>query len=91
MPSDDKTEQATPRKREEARKKGQVARSAEINAAFGDFASFQAQVKDAAVKRFGSGWSWLVLADGKLKVLSTANQDSPYMQNQIPLLGIDVC
>src|SRR5436305_10832515 len=52
----------------------------DINATFGDFASFQAQVKDAGVKRFGSGWSWLVLADGKLKVLSSANQDSPYMQ-----------
>src|SRR6185295_2738193 len=51
----------------------------DINATFGDFAAFQAQVKDAGIKRFGSGWSWLVLADGKLKVLSTANQDSPFM------------
>jgi Fe-Mn family superoxide dismutase len=62
----------------------------DIKAAFGDFASFQAQLKDAGVKRFGSGWAWLVLDGGKLKVLSTANQDSPYMQNQVPILGVDV-
>lgn len=62
----------------------------DIKATFGDFASFQAQVKQAGVGRFGSGWAWLVLADGKLKVLSTANQDSPYMQNQVPILGVDV-
>jgi len=40
--------------------------------------------------RFGSGWAWLVLAGGKLQVLSTANQDSPYMDGQSPILGIDV-
>jgi Fe-Mn family superoxide dismutase len=62
----------------------------EINKLCGDFASFQAQLKQAAVSRFGSGWAWLVLADGKLQVLSTANQDSPYMKGQIPILGIDV-
>src|SRR5262249_8483398 len=50
----------------------------EIAKAFGDFAKFQAQLKQAAVDRFGSGWAWLVLADGKLQILSTANQDSPY-------------
>src|ERR1051326_6809310 len=49
----------------------------EINKTFGDFASFQAKIKDAGVKRFGSGWAWLVLANGKLEVLSTPNQDSP--------------
>jgi Fe-Mn family superoxide dismutase len=62
----------------------------DIKATFGDFASFQAQVKQAGVSRFGSGWAWLVLADGKLKVLSSANQDSPYMQGQAPILGVDV-
>src|SRR5436190_4737785 len=62
----------------------------DITATFGDLATFQAQVKDAGVKRFGSGWSWLVLADGKLKILSSANQDSPYMQGQVPILGVDV-
>jgi Fe-Mn family superoxide dismutase len=62
----------------------------DINAAFGDFAAFQAQLKQAGVTRFGSGWAWLVLADGKLKVLSSANQDSPYMTGQVPIMGVDV-
>jgi len=62
----------------------------DINAAFGDFASFQTQLKQAGVTRFGSGWAWLVLADGKLKVLSSANQDSPYMTGQVPIMGVDV-
>src|SRR5215831_4394408 len=62
----------------------------DIKATFTDFATFKAQVKDAGVKRFGSGWAWLVLADGKLKILSSANQDSPYMNNQVPILGVDV-
>jgi len=61
-----------------------------INAAFGDFAGFQAKAKEAALGRFGSGWSWLILADGKLVVQSSANQDSPYMDGQSPILGIDV-
>jgi Fe-Mn family superoxide dismutase len=62
----------------------------EINRTFGEFASFQQKLKEAAVGRFGSGWAWLVLADSKLQVISTANQDSPYMNNQTPILGIDV-
>ncbi len=62
----------------------------EINKTFGDFAKFQAQVKQAGVSRFGSGWAWLVLADGKLQVLNTPNQDSPYMNGQVPILGVDV-
>jgi Fe-Mn family superoxide dismutase len=62
----------------------------DIKAAFGDFATFQAQLKQAAVGRFGSGWGWLVLGDGKLKIISTANQDSPYMQNLVPIVGVDV-
>src|SRR2546423_384697 len=62
----------------------------DLKAAFGDLAAFQAQLKDAGVKRFGSGGAWLVLADGKLKILSSANQDSPYMQGQVPILGVDV-
>jgi len=61
-----------------------------INQAFTDFATFQAKMKEACVGRFGSGWGWLVYADGKLQVVSTANQDSPYMNNQAPILGIDV-
>ena len=62
----------------------------DINRTVKDFATFQAELKKAAGARFGSGWAWLVLADGKLQVLSTANQDSPHMNNQTPILGIDV-
>jgi Fe-Mn family superoxide dismutase len=62
----------------------------DINKTFGDFEKFQQQLKTAATGRFGSGWAWLVLADGKLQVISTPNQDSPYMKNQAPILGIDV-
>ncbi len=61
-----------------------------INSTFSSFTNFQQQLKQAAVSRFGSGWAWLVLAGGKLQVLSTANQDSPYMENQVPILGVDV-
>jgi Fe-Mn family superoxide dismutase len=62
-----------------------------ISAAFGSFGDFKARVKDTGVKRFGSGWSWLVVdKEGKLQVYSTANQDSPLMQGHIPLLGVDV-
>ena len=61
-----------------------------IQAAFGSFDGLKAAVNDAGVKRFGSGWSWLVLDGGSLKVISTANQDSPLMAGQTPLLGVDV-
>ena len=62
-----------------------------INKAFGSFDDFKAKVNDAGVKRFGSGWSWLVMdKGGNLQVISTANQDSPLMQGQTPLLGVDV-
>ena len=61
-----------------------------IQTAFGSFDDFKAAVKDAGVKRFGSGWSWLVLSGGALSVLSTANQDSPLSDGQEPLLGLDV-
>ena len=62
-----------------------------INKAFGDFNSFKQKVNDAGVKRFGSGWAWLVADQGgNLQVISTANQDSPYMQGLTPILGVDV-
>ena len=62
-----------------------------ITKAFGSFADFKAKINDAGVKRFGSGWSWLVLdKSGNLQVLSTANQDSPLMQGSTPILGVDV-
>ena len=62
----------------------------DINATFGDFAAFQAQLKQAGVGRFGSGWAWLVYSGGKLSIISTANQDSPLMNGQYPVMGVDV-
>ena len=62
----------------------------EISKTFGDFNNFKTQIKQAGVGRFGSGWAWLVLADGKLQILSTPNQDSPVMNGQTPILGVDV-
>lgn len=61
-----------------------------IKAAFGSFDAFKTAINDGGVKRFGSGWSWLVLDGGTLKVLSSANQDSPLMDGQTPILGVDV-
>jgi superoxide dismutase, Fe-Mn family len=62
-----------------------------IDTAFGSFDDFQAAFVDAAIKRFGSGWAWLVVdADGALQVYSTANQDSPFMSGHTPVLGLDV-
>ena len=62
-----------------------------VNAAFGDFAAFKDKFSQAAATRFGSGWAWLIRnASGKLEVNSTANQDSPLMEGQTPLLGLDV-
>jgi Fe-Mn family superoxide dismutase len=62
----------------------------DIKKTFGDLAGFKAKLKEAALGRFGSGWAWLVLAGGKLQILSTANQDSPFMEGQFPVLGVDV-
>lgn len=62
-----------------------------INSTFGSFDQFQQAVAAAGIGRFGSGWAWLVKnASGSLEVLSTANQDSPIMAGQVPLLGVDV-
>lgn len=62
-----------------------------ITTAFGDFNTFKAHLTDAGMGVFGSGWGWLALDHGgNLQVTSTPNQDNPYMQYQIPLLGIDV-
>jgi len=67
------------------------ALAAAIDAAFGSFEAFQSAFGDAAVKRFGSGWAWLVVdGDGSLQVYSTANQDSPFMSGHTPVLGLDV-
>jgi Fe-Mn family superoxide dismutase len=61
-----------------------------IASTFSDFAGFQAKIKEAALGRFGSGWAWLVLGDGKLQVINTPNQDNPLMNGQVPILGVDV-
>ncbi|HEN1044760.1 TPA: superoxide dismutase SodA [Streptococcus agalactiae] len=64
--------------------------SEDINATFGSFEDFKAAFT-AATGRFGSGWAWLVVnAEGKLEVLSTANQDTPIMEGKKPILGLDV-
>jgi superoxide dismutase, Fe-Mn family len=62
----------------------------DLKKTFESFDNFKTQLKQAGVTRFGSGWAWLVLADGKLKIISSANQDSPYMQGQVPVCGVDV-
>ena len=64
---------------------------AELNKFFVSFDAFVEKFNAAATSRFGSGWAWLVLdGDKKLQVYSTANQDSPFMDEYAPLLGLDV-
>jgi Fe-Mn family superoxide dismutase len=58
--------------------------------AFGGVSELKAAVNDAGVKRFGSGWTWLVWDGTGLEVKSTPNQDTPVMDGQAPILGIDV-
>jgi Fe-Mn family superoxide dismutase len=57
---------------------------------FDSFEELKKQVNDAGVKRFGSGWTWLIWDGTGLAVVSTPNQDTPVMQSDVPLLGIDV-
>ena len=61
-----------------------------IKTTFGDFTKFKEQFADAATKRFGSGWAWLVTKGGKMEIISTPNQDSPLMNAYKPLVGLDV-
>jgi superoxide dismutase, Fe-Mn family len=61
-----------------------------IGDTFGDADQLKAAINDGGVKRFGSGWTWLVWDGTGLAVYSTPNQDSPLMQSDVPLLGIDV-
>jgi Fe-Mn family superoxide dismutase len=63
---------------------------AAIDDAFNSFDELKSAVNDGGVKRFGSGWTWLVWDGTGLDVYSTPNQDSPIMQSHVPLLGIDV-
>lgn len=68
--------------------------AAAINTAFGSFADFKTQFSTAGATRFGSGWAWLIIKDGKLAVCSTPNQDNPLMDiaevKGTPILGMDV-
>lgn len=71
--------------------------AAAIDSAFGSMDAFKKSFGEAATKRFGSGWAWMIVKDGKLKITSTANQDNPAMKGIVPdadlgtpLLGLDV-
>ncbi len=61
-----------------------------IDSDLGGFEKFKEAFSQAATTRFGSGWAWLNLSNGKLVVESTANQDSPIMEGKTPILGLDV-
>lgn len=61
-----------------------------IKETFLGFDKFREIFAETAISRFGSGWAWLILHNGKLAVYSTANQDSPLMEGKTPVLGIDV-
>ena len=63
---------------------------AAINSSFGSFAAFQDKFGAAGLGRFGSGWAWLLVKDGKLVIDSTPNQDTPYMLGGKAVLGLDV-
>ncbi len=68
---------------------GELAKA--IDDEFGSFDAFKEKFSSTAAGQFGSGWGWLCVdSSGKLKVLSTANQDSPYMHGLTPILGVDV-
>ena len=71
---------------------GQLAEA--INTAFGSFDAFKEKFNQAGLTRFGSGWAWLIIKDGKLEITSTPNQDNPLMDvaevKGTPILGADV-
>ena len=61
-----------------------------INAKWGSLDAFKEAFAKAGMTRFGSGWAWLVVSNGELEIMSTANQDSPLSEGKIPILGLDV-
>ena len=64
--------------------------AAAINKTFNSFDEFKNTFSSAAKTRFGSGWAWLVVADGELSILSTPNQDTPVSDGKVPILALDV-
>ena len=67
---------------------GELAKA--MDAAFGSFDAFKAELEKAAMGRFGSGWAWLVKKGNGLAIVSTANQDNPMSEGMIPVMGVDV-
>lgn len=63
---------------------------AKISEGFGSVAEFKAKFEAEALGRFGSGWAWLTVEEGKLHICSTGNQDNPMMKGNVPILGLDV-
>ena len=61
-----------------------------VNRTFGSLDDFKQKFAQAGMTRFGSGWAWLIRTDGGLEVTSTANQDSPVMDGNLPIIGLDV-
>lgn len=61
-----------------------------IKDAFGSFDAFKSEIKTAGTSQFGSGWAWLVVDNGELKVTKTPNQDSPLTDGKTPIFGVDV-
>jgi Fe-Mn family superoxide dismutase len=64
--------------------------SAKITAAFGNYGKFAEELKNAGISQFGSGWVWLILDGGELRIIKTSNADTPIAHGQRPLLTIDV-
>jgi superoxide dismutase, Fe-Mn family len=64
--------------------------AAAIKMTFQSFDNFKTQFATAATTRFGSGWAWLIKRGQKIEIISTANQDSPIMENAFPIIGLDV-
>ena len=67
---------------------GEIAKA--LDDKFGDFEGFKKQFTDASVKLFGSGWSWLVINNGELEIITTPNQDTPLSSGQNPILALDL-